>query len=82
MGSGSLMEVEPGPPTLGVQSLSHWTTREVPGLSVFKSWWNVPVLPVVTLGGRGVGGVYILSDQNFETFFFFYHILLRKVQFY
>ena len=24
--------IEPGPPALGVQSLSHWTTREVPAL--------------------------------------------------
>ena len=23
--------IEPGPPALGVQSLTHWTTREVPG---------------------------------------------------
>ena len=23
--------IEPGPPTLGVPSLSHWTTMEVPG---------------------------------------------------
>ena len=25
--------VEPGPPSLGAQSLSHWTTREVPPFS-------------------------------------------------
>ena len=24
--------IEPGPPALGVQSLTHWTTREVPGV--------------------------------------------------
>ena len=24
--------IEPGPPALGVQSLNHWTTREVPTL--------------------------------------------------
>ena len=23
--------IEPGPPALGAQSLTHWTTREVPG---------------------------------------------------
>ena len=28
--------IEPGPPVLGAQSLSHWTTREVPGV-IFKS---------------------------------------------
>ena len=26
----SLPGIEPGPPTLGAWSLSHWTTREVP----------------------------------------------------
>ena len=26
--------IEPRPPALGVQSLSHWTTREVPTLAV------------------------------------------------
>ena len=25
-------EIEPGPPALGVWSLSHWTTKEVPTL--------------------------------------------------
>ena len=30
-GSSSLTRDETGPPALGVQSLSHWTTREVPG---------------------------------------------------
>ena len=28
--------VEPGSPALGVQSFSHWTTREVPVLRKFK----------------------------------------------
>ena len=27
--------IEPKPPALGVQSLSHWTTREVPFLHIF-----------------------------------------------
>ena len=29
--------IEPGLPALGAQSLSHWTTKEVPGCSVFKA---------------------------------------------
>ena len=29
--------IEPGPPALGAWSLSPWTTREVPGLSIFDS---------------------------------------------
>ena len=28
--------IEPGPPTLGVQSLSHWTTREVPTVTILN----------------------------------------------
>ena len=28
--------IEPGPPTAGVQSLSHWTTRGVPGYIVLR----------------------------------------------
>ena len=34
LGSSSLIRVEPRPPALGVQSLSHWTIREVPLLSL------------------------------------------------
>ena len=30
MGLSSLTGIEPWPPALGAQSLSHWTTREVP----------------------------------------------------
>ena len=29
--------MEPGLPALGVQSFSHWTTREVPELSIFDN---------------------------------------------
>ena len=28
--------IEPGPPTAGVQSLSHWTTRGVPGYILLR----------------------------------------------
>ena len=28
--------IEPGPPALGAQSLSHWTTREVPKINFLK----------------------------------------------
>ena len=30
-------EMEPRPPTLGAQVLSHWTTREVLDFSIFKA---------------------------------------------
>ena len=30
--------IEPGPPVLGAQSLSHWTTREVPRFHYFYDW--------------------------------------------
>ena len=29
-------EIKPGPPALGTWSLSHWTTREVPVIKLFK----------------------------------------------
>ena len=33
--SSSLISMEPGPPALGVWSLSHWTPREVPRKTFF-----------------------------------------------
>ena len=39
--------IEPGPPALGAQSLSHWTTREVPStglLNLFICYWNFLLL--------------------------------------
>ena len=33
--------IKPGPPALGVWSLSHWTTREVPGYSVLMKFFPV-----------------------------------------
>ena len=38
VGSSSLTSVEPGPPALGAQSLSHWTTGEVPFTALFVFW--------------------------------------------
>ena len=35
----SWSRMEPGPPPLGVQSLSHWTTREVPNTLLFLSFF-------------------------------------------
>ena len=34
--------IEPRPPALGAHSLSHWTTRKVPGMSVLwkQIWWG------------------------------------------
>ena len=37
-GSSSLNKTEPRPPVLGMWSLSHWTTREVPELYTLKGW--------------------------------------------
>ena len=41
---------EPRPPSLGVQSLSHWTTREVPSVPFEKvGWfWRFPACPAPT----------------------------------
>ena len=47
--------IEPGPPALGVQSLNHWTTREVLAMSYFWSslpWspnWRPPYLVPISL---------------------------------
>ena len=38
--------IKPGPPALGAQSLSHWTTREVP-----PSWFLMPILRTWGLAG-------------------------------
>ena len=41
-------EVEPSPPSLGVQSLTHWTTREVPrSIVIFMSTTSPPALTAV-----------------------------------
>ena len=52
--------VEPGPPALGVQSLSHWTTGEIP-------WWHLMsrMLPWALCGG-GLG----LIDGYLRTWLF------------
>ena len=34
--------IEPRPPALGAQSLSHWTTRDVPKHTIFKAAFQVP----------------------------------------
>ena len=50
MGSSALPGIEPGSPALGVQSLSHWTTRQVPQIPFTlpaESGWGrtVPLSP-------------------------------------
>ena len=38
--------IEPRLPALGVQSLSHWTTREVPGFLVYVTLWNLCIMNI------------------------------------
>ena len=49
--------MQPGPPALGARSLGHWTTREVPNVSLFfkiKNW-----MPSLTLQEqRDVTGLF------------------------
>ena len=62
--------IEPGSPALGVQSLSHWTTREVPqgetfdfdanyGRSLWRAWhhltYNVKLSLCFCVGAQGTG---------------------------
>ena len=37
-------EIEPGPPALGSQSLSHWTPREDPSFSILQLFWCHPMM--------------------------------------
>ena len=50
--------IEPGPPTLGVCSLSHWTIREVPCdiLEMVKLEMKNRLLVVPRVEGEGKGG--------------------------
>ena len=41
--------IEPRLPTLGTQTLSHWTTREVPGITIFESVSGSETSPLSTL---------------------------------
>ena len=36
VGSSSLTGIKPGPPALGAQSLSNWTTKEVPPYFIYN----------------------------------------------
>ena len=43
--------IEPGPRALGVQSFSHWTTREVPSVWALNSLVMAPSLDVILTTG-------------------------------
>ena len=45
--------MEPGPPTLGVQSLSHWTNKEIPAIPLLL---KRKLRPKVTLLINGAAG--------------------------
>ena len=48
MGSSSLTEIEGGPPVLGVQSLSHWVTKEVPVAGILNDHSRVQMEKAIT----------------------------------
>ena len=48
--------IEPGPPALGAQSLSHWTAREVPSLC-FRHLMHISFLKINRLFFRPVLGL-------------------------
>ena len=57
--------MKPGPPALGVWSLNHWTTREVPREALF--------LPILLMIMEGVGHLKAVSrDENKEDFSLLY----------
>ena len=51
-----LPEIEPGPPELGVQSLSHWTTREIPFYEILKAL--IQCLPTSTVAIKKAKVIY------------------------
>ena len=76
-------EIEPGPPALGAQSLSHWTTKEVPmALSLsyqitHSTWYKKHHFPLVFISPC-VTTISVRSASNhsnglfFESFLIFY----------
>ena len=53
-----LPEIESRPPALGVQSLSHWTTREIPFYEILKAL--LKCLPTSTVAIKKVKVIYFL----------------------
>ena len=52
--------IKPRPPALGAQSLSHWTTQEVPDQGILNREWR-------EYGGKRLGdGGHILSGDSFQ----------------
>ena len=45
--------IEPGPPAFGVWSLNHWTTREVPDISIFLLFRKIIVCTIRLMGFPG-----------------------------
>ena len=63
--------IEPGPPALGVQSPTHWTTREVPGISILNRVPREGSTEKVTSlqrpkGEKGESHVFNLSEECFR----------------
>ena len=63
-GSSSLTIMEPRSPALGAQSLSHWTTREVP-LSIISMSNGIISIPLSTVN-RALAPLLILERELLE----------------
>ena len=74
--------IKPGPPALGVWSLSHWTTREVPGYSVLMTFFLV-IKVYYTLLIKKLGKLEIEKMKNIDCCLSlknYYHCLSSKAR--
>ena len=84
--------IEPRPPALGAQSLSHWTTREVPSLTSLNFIflicdstlaWKIPWAEepgrLQSIGSLRVGHDWATSLSLFFPFFFHFHFSLSCI---
>ena len=61
-----LAGIKPGPPALGLQSLSHWTTREVP-VGIFSESWILLLVMYMILGCLSTALTVSFKAQTFHS---------------
>ena len=70
--------IEPRPPTLGAWSLSHWTTREVPGCT---AWYFLPSPPAVLKGFRKFSFKNLLDLHRSQQTCYFPNFIRRIIKY-
>ena len=61
-----LAGIKPGPPALGLQNLSHWTTREVP-VGIFSESWILLLVMYMILGCLSTALTGSFKAQTFHS---------------